>query len=255
MVLFIVGCGAPNVPSQEDIEAQVNKELEKAGIDPVDVEEIADNTDDSKSAGEAIELSGDTEDVGEEVVTAGSIWPKVQAFAQEQHKGAVLIGFNNHGTTFSNKYLISKDKYTDGKSNFWVYFFAKDQAAINDEVIDEVSEAFGVVFSEGELSYAAVEIYPEEISAKEITDAKWFGADTDVMVKRAKDAIAKDYDVTSFITIDFDCIPTWPITFATGQGECDMTFYDTENTGFSVIVTPTTGQVNSVESVKFEELF
>lgn len=255
-VVSFSGCFSNGNDLQKEIEDKVSAELKKAGVD-ADLAKL--NYDDlskaPESGAEAIKLSGDNKMLSEKNVTAGSIWKDVFAFAKNLYPEAVLVGFNNHSAKFSNSYLIPNDKFTDGKSDYWVYFFVKDKAAITDEFIDDESEAFGVLFENGELSYVVVEISSEEIASKQLVGEGWLSVDTDKFVERAKKKILDDYAVDKFISIDFDCIPTWPIAFATAQGECRLTFYDTADTGFFVDMTATTGQVNAVESVTFEDLF
>ncbi len=255
-VVSFSGCFTNGEDLQKEIEDKVSAELEKAGVD-ADLAKLNydDLSESPESQGEAIKLSGGSKKLSESVVTAGSIWKDVFAFAKELYPEAVLIGYNNHSAKFSNSYLIPNDKFTDGKSDYWVYFFVKDKAAISDEFIDGEAEAFGILFEDGELSYVVVEINTEEIASKQLVGEGWLSVDTDKLVERSKKKIFDDYAVDKFISVDFDCIPTWPIAFATAQGECRLTFYDTADTGFFVDMTATTGQVNSVESVTFKSLF
>lgn len=262
MFLF-TACGGgpdlPDMPDMDDFASDLNKQLTDAGLDPVDIdkmtEEAMKDMADDEDKGEAVKISSEKKTVEARKITAGKLWPEVKAFAEANYPGALLVAYNNYGQNLNNGYLIASPGVTTGESSYWVYLFALNQAAIEDGVLKGKSEAFGVKFESGKLVFVPVEIYPEDIDGDQVFGDEWFGTDTDTLFTNAFDAVQKEYADDRILHITYDCAPTFPTDFANGNGQCEIVFYNTRNTGYAVDVYASNGEVQGLEAVTFQDLF
>jgi len=259
---IFVACGGgpdiPDMPDMNDFEADLNKKLTDAGLDPVDVDQMTEDALEDmndEDTGKPVKISSEKKSVEARKITAGKLWPEVKAFAEENYPGAILVAYNNYGPKTSNPYLIGSPAVKTGESEYWIYIFALNQAAIDDGALKEKSEAFGVKYESGKLAFVPVTFYPEDIDGDQAFGDEWFGVDSDVLFANAFAAVQEEYQDDRIQHITYDCLPTFPTTFANCNGECEVMFYNARNTGYAVSIYASNGEVQNVAPVTFEELF
>lgn len=254
---FLAGCSAqdvameiPGLPSQDDIQSQVAKDLAAQGIAMPDL-----NADSGpENVEKALVLRADVKDTGLVDPTAKELWPQVKEYAAAVFPGATLIGFNNFGPMLDDNYTIPGREFANGHSNYWVYIFVHEAADVADSKVDERGEAFGVEFSGGKLKLVQVEINQEEVNTGDLFGDGIMATDTSVLVENAVKAVKKEFGVDKFVHASFACRPMWPATFASGNGDCRVTLYESQETGFRVDVFNKSGEVQKVSPVEFKSI-
>ncbi len=257
-LVLLAGCGSaedlamqiPGLPNQDDIQDQVAKDLAAQGI------AMPDLTQDQgpESAGKALVLRADEKETGLVDPTAKELWPQVNEYAKAAFSGATLIGFNNFGPMLDDNYTIPGREFANGHSNYWVYIFVHEAADITDSKVDEKSEAFGVEFSGGKLKLVQVEINQEEVNTGDLFGDGLMATDSSVLVQNAVEAVKKEFGVDKFVHASFACRPMWPATFASGNGDCRVTLYESQQTGFRVDVYNNSGVAQKVDQVDFRSI-
>lgn len=255
-LVLLAGCGSaedlamqiPGLPNQDDIQDQVAKDLAAQGIAMPDLTQDTGPV----SAGKALVLRAEAKDTGLVDPTVKELWPQVKEYAVAAFPGATLIGFNNFGPTVDDNYTIPGREFANGHSNYWVYIFVHEAADTADSQVDDKSEAFGVEFKSGKLSLVSVEISRGEVNTKDLFGDGLVATDSSVLVQNAAAAVKKEFGVDKFVHASFACSPMWPATFASGNGDCRVTLYESQQTGFRVDVYNNSGVAQKVDQVDFK---
>lgn len=262
MLFTACGAGVPDIsdqladiPTEDEILAQVNKNLTDAGLEAFDLDEYESSQPVKDEAGPDIKISKEKKEIGVTFDTVAVVWPEVKAFVQSEYPGAVLIGYNNNSVSDRNTYLYKLSPVLDGKSKQWYYFFVKDQGALADGFVDNKSELFVAVFDEGKLSFDNGDLFSEEFGENQLVGEGLFANDSSAIFEAAQAALVAEFGTLSTIKdIDIDCEPVWPIDFADGKGRCDLTFYRSKNVGYNVDISITDLSISTVEEITFTSI-
>lgn len=256
-ILVLTACSSvpsvdiPTLPNAEDIQEQVAKDLAAQGIAMPDLND----TEKPMDVKPALDLDSDSEDIAVADGTAKELWPKVEAYAKAKFPSAVLIGYNNFGATFTNDYILPGREFENGKGERWYYLFVNDGTAFSDEKLDVKGEVFAVEFLRGKLNLKKVEITQNDVSPTELSGPDLLAVDSSVLAENAKKAVKEEFLDEKFVHIAFDCRPTWPATFASGNGDCTLILYVDKDNGYEVEIFNKTGEVQNVKAIDIVDLF
>ncbi len=179
--------------------------------------------------------------------SAGDIYEStVLSLAQESYPEAVLIGYNNQGLSFDRINEKPLETDTSGIMPYWTFIFAKDQAALADNVITD-EETFAVEFFNGDLFVSegvVVRDYP-------LDEGSWYGED--VLLATDSDELIRAFLATLGEQIG-SMVPVEHININVKPGIYEITIFSPEDTGFEAHIDPRNGDIvywNSIEFVSF----
>jgi hypothetical protein len=265
--LFLTACGGgveipevPNVddmdlPSADDINAQIEADLAAAGID-VDMDALNEEADaeevlDTPLSGDAVSSTTLTSD--RESGTVGELYNEISALVAMEYPGATLVAYNSFDPNGYQDLFSPEKKFVDGNSELWYYFFALD-GALDDEMI-YASEIIVVKFEKGKMSFTGGDFsVRNEIGGDQVLGADLVKRDVTTFVGPALEAIegeaASDKEI---VHLDFECEPMWT-AFADGRGYCYVYAFEEDDAGiYEIGIYLDNGEVDNIEYSEISE--
>lgn len=175
--------------------------------------------------------------------TAATILPYADELVKQKYPEAVLVGFNNHGSSMYRENRVPTEIDTSGTTAYWFFFFAKDADLVADHKIAD-DDAVGVFYNAGVLTlHEVVTARDWEFEPGAKIGPEFLKVDTEAMLQLMLTRVRQDYNVVDIPIhhVDFNCSP----------GRCEITIFNDPNRGYDVDINPTTGEVHHSRSVTF----
>lgn len=166
------------------------------------------------------------------------VYAEALAYAQTQHPGAVLVGYNNGGLTFDRINVVPDQRDVSGETNYWTYIFVQDQEDLSDSVVGE-DEAFAVEFFDGNLTYAGyVQTRDRSIDETTLTGEELFAIDTPEILEAFLVEVEK---------LAGERPEAYHVNFNAAAGTYELSYFTAEDAGWSGMVDVTTGEIYNVQ--------
>jgi hypothetical protein len=181
-----------------------------------------------------------TKEISVKTTDVADIYDEVFTFVKETHPEAILVGYNNHGTTFDRINLVPNERDTSGELNYWVYIFAKSKELLADNTIDD-EDVFSVEFYNGTLSlHDYAQTRGSDISEDPLTNSKpTLGSD--MLKPNSSDVFAQMQAAIDeeIYHINFNARPTY----------YEVTAFTSNDGGYDGVVNFETGKIENLRTV------